>query len=144
MIPFPVSKVTTDEHLPKKRIALVRDGSVESVITVPADWPNVENAWSPPDGCEVVESEITAVGDQWDGETFWRECEVEIDKQVYRVACDVSQIEGRERDDAVAYIESRVAELKPEPVRTVQNRQSKIAALEERLQALESARQVRS
>lgn len=52
--------------------AVVKSGVVVNVIV----WDGVAE-WTPPDGCEMIESDEVGVGWAWDGNTFSRPPSVE-------------------------------------------------------------------
>lgn len=54
------------------RAAVVSGGVVVGVVIVPPNWPNVPNAWKPPEGAEAVLSNEAIVGDLYDGKEFYR------------------------------------------------------------------------
>lgn len=49
------------------RAALIKDGIVVNVAALPDGWPDVANAWTPPEGHEVVISDKAGPGDSYDG-----------------------------------------------------------------------------
>ncbi len=55
-----------------KNAALVKDGVVINVIVLPDGWPNVENAWKPPAGHEVIFSNEAGPGDTYANGKFTR------------------------------------------------------------------------
>jgi hypothetical protein len=57
---------------PKKNIALVQDGVVVNVVTVPAGWTGKADEWQPPVDVAAIESEAAHIGDAHDGTRFVR------------------------------------------------------------------------
>lgn len=55
-----------------KKCAVIKDGTVLSVVMLPDDWPKVDNAWPVPEGCEVVDCKRAGKNDTYRGGKFYR------------------------------------------------------------------------
>ena len=54
------------------KVAIIKDGKVLNSVLVPEGWPDIENAWQPPEGTTVVLVDSIGPGDVYDGAEFYR------------------------------------------------------------------------
>lgn len=55
------------------RAALVRNGLVIAAVELAVDWDQPDagrDAWTPPEGVQVIASNVAGIGWTWDGATF--------------------------------------------------------------------------